>query len=374
MKIFLIVLFICNITIAQNVNHSKVFSIPINSKVKQEKISTNGIVSAIDYVILEPTPNSLLSRIQLIVVTSKYIFPWDSHAIYQFDRSGKFIRKIGKSGKGPGEYQGVRDLVADESKGLLYILPNWTRNVLVYDFNGKYIRTINFPGSYDKVDIVEGKYLVFQSAVLEPSLLSTEILDMNGKSIYKFNSRVFKNTKDMPFGRGWSNVTYTYNHNLFVKESRSDTVYRITSKGLIPHFVFNFAEQKPPIIIPDKEIEKFVRIFNISETDKYIISFFHYKGFMCTSLYDKSTRKSIMSIPLYKQSQGIINNFDYGPNFLLSVIPFAAKTNQKDWICILRPEDILEYDTSKKPTGKFLSLMKQYTEDDNPVVMIIHQQ
>jgi len=68
--------------------------------------------------------------------------------IFQFNRQGKFIRKINRHGQGPGECY-ARDTGIDEKSRLIYIFDNWTLSINVFDFDGKYIKTIKNPFKND---------------------------------------------------------------------------------------------------------------------------------------------------------------------------------------------------------------------------------
>jgi hypothetical protein len=66
------------------------------------------------------------------------IFDLEQTQVLLFNRQGKFIRKIGKSGKGPGEYHGTQ-LKGDMSKDEKFIIISDSRgrNVIVYNLDGK---------------------------------------------------------------------------------------------------------------------------------------------------------------------------------------------------------------------------------------------
>lgn len=60
-----------------------------------------------------------------------------------FDHSGKFIRNIGKIGRGPNEYTTIYSEIVDEKNNCIYLMP-WNRNqILRYDLNGNPLTPIN---------------------------------------------------------------------------------------------------------------------------------------------------------------------------------------------------------------------------------------
>ena len=116
--LFLQVLLIlnCGYTYGQNTTKDRPFTISLNTNLSNSKeIGLKEIAENIEYIKLEFLPESALGRIQSFVATEKYFFVFDNRDISQFSRSGKYIRKIGKSGRGPGEYPGLRDFAVDES-------------------------------------------------------------------------------------------------------------------------------------------------------------------------------------------------------------------------------------------------------------------
>lgn len=71
----------------------------------------NEFVAKIDVIQLETTDNSLLGDITKGVIDGNNIFIQDRklQCLLNFDTSGKFIKKLGKKGQGPGEYLEIRD-------------------------------------------------------------------------------------------------------------------------------------------------------------------------------------------------------------------------------------------------------------------------
>jgi len=108
MKYFLFLQFFliltCGYAYGQNTTKDKPFTITLNTNLSNSKeIGLKEIAENIEYIKLEFLPESVLGRIQRLVATEKYFFVFDNRDISQFSRSGKYIRKIGKSGRGPGE-------------------------------------------------------------------------------------------------------------------------------------------------------------------------------------------------------------------------------------------------------------------------------
>lgn len=101
------------------------------------------VVDSLEYIKLETHPDYLIgSIIDNPVVSDKYLFLYCSHntGLLQYSRSGKFIRKIGAYGKGPGEYLQLKGFWIDENKGIIYTVPNWKTTIDRYDLTtGKYI-------------------------------------------------------------------------------------------------------------------------------------------------------------------------------------------------------------------------------------------
>jgi hypothetical protein len=71
----------------------------------QREVPVSEIAEGIEYVILETSKESLLGRIFDVNVTKDFIFVQHHNgALAQFDRTGSFIRYIGRLGRGPEEY------------------------------------------------------------------------------------------------------------------------------------------------------------------------------------------------------------------------------------------------------------------------------
>lgn len=334
-------------------------------------IGLKEIVENIEYVKLESKPECVLGRIQWLVGSRDFFFVGDINGISQFKRTGEFVRKIGQIGRGPGEYPGLIDLAADESEQRLYVLANYVRKVFVYDFAGKFLNSIQLDDiERVQIDITQNGYLVLQTGQLNKSSLLTEILDKQGSSILKFNSRIKYNPKDIILSKGQS-ITYQYDNNLYLKMDDNDTIYKITSKKIVPKYVFDLGKYKPPILIPNKEQGKYVQICGIRESDEYMLIFFLFNNTICTASYNKSKQKISVSIPEDEMHIGVKNDFDNGINFLATNIPWGLRTTEMEWIQPLEPNSFIKLKDNKKILGNLKTCVNQYSIDDNPVIMIL---
>ena len=77
-----------------------------------------------------------------------------------FRRDGSYIGSVGGIGQGPGEYQNVYDIQIDEQNGCIYLLPWRTKDILVYDMAGKYVKDIPLNKKYENLFVPKGKMKV----------------------------------------------------------------------------------------------------------------------------------------------------------------------------------------------------------------------
>jgi hypothetical protein len=100
------------------------------------------IAEDVSYIPLETNKDCLIgNRFSFPKFTKEFIFIETGGIVFQFDKQGKFIRRINKSGQGPNECY-TRDFAVCEKKELIYIFDNWNLSVYIFDFSGKHIKTI----------------------------------------------------------------------------------------------------------------------------------------------------------------------------------------------------------------------------------------
>lgn len=109
---------------------------------KKTEIKLNDLFFDFDFISLETSENSLIGSINKLIVNKNLIFILDkskAKKIFVFNKEGKFIRTIGKIGKGPHEYTNIEDFTINQETGNLAVLA-YPSKLLEYDQNGNFIR------------------------------------------------------------------------------------------------------------------------------------------------------------------------------------------------------------------------------------------
>ena len=111
----------------------------------------SGIVKEVRIVPLETGPGLLMDYTDKVFVGDEHILvstEGSKSELFHFDPDGNFINKIGKTGKGPGEYPDIREFTAFEDSMIVYVSPMGARKILKYKFDGALITEIPNPKGY----------------------------------------------------------------------------------------------------------------------------------------------------------------------------------------------------------------------------------
>lgn len=101
------------------------------------------LFTLVDKIELECTDACLITQIKRIFATDSFIIVLDEKDPLPmvFNRQGKFIRKIGRIGRGPGEIESNDWTDADDSMIMVLTFPNMVINQYTYD--NRFVRDIN---------------------------------------------------------------------------------------------------------------------------------------------------------------------------------------------------------------------------------------
>ena len=169
-----------------------------------------------------------------------------------FRRDGSYIGSVGSIGQGPGEYQNVYDIQIDEQNGCIYLLPWRTKDILVYDMAGKYVKDIPLNKKYENLFVPKGKMKVDVAnnriAVMSLPFYFLPVVawvqDMDGNFIHEVPMNHLKIAPSVSneiitsksFGHALDVNLYT------LREARKDTLYHFDMEDgkLHPKFTLDF--------------------------------------------------------------------------------------------------------------------------------------
>lgn len=125
---------------------NEVIDINVNRVLDNSKVfNLSKIVKDVEFVTLESTAESFFSSTSRIQITKSYILIGSDpdKRLLLFDRSGKFLRQIGRTGQGPGEYISPSFASINPTEDFIIVKDGMGGNLLKYDLNGVCLKQNN---------------------------------------------------------------------------------------------------------------------------------------------------------------------------------------------------------------------------------------
>lgn len=102
-------------------------------------LRASDILDDVELVKLESSDEATVGQ-GFVWVTDKRILIYSDGVVKQFDRSGKYLGKVGAKGNGPGEYTiAPYYMDVDEKAGRIYLMQYGAKDISVYNTSGEYI-------------------------------------------------------------------------------------------------------------------------------------------------------------------------------------------------------------------------------------------
>jgi hypothetical protein len=134
------------------------FTIDVSEEYPMEPISLQEVFGEMEYVALETSPECLIDDLPGLhspVVTDNDIFILSGHnPIFHFARDGKFIKRIGSQGRGPGEFLAAGGIWVNDRTKEIFLYDIYGKGLLVYGYDGKHKRTLRTNSNSSVDDLV----------------------------------------------------------------------------------------------------------------------------------------------------------------------------------------------------------------------------
>jgi hypothetical protein len=240
-------------------------------------IHISDIAESVTMVPLETLEESLIKYPRRIKFSAKKYFIESGNQVYMFDADGKYLKKIGKIGRGPDEYGAMSDFAVDTEIGIIAILARPPSVVFLYNFEGILVDQINVVETATTIGLSSGNIVIHCDNYSGTSPFSFCIYSMQGELLatrpnyYKFECDFSQGTLTAA-----NEAFFSYNaQKLLVKEFHSDTIFWIDGLDFIPAYILYSGEYR---YTPEHraqqtvyDVRDFLRIVNVFFLDDYLI-------------------------------------------------------------------------------------------------------
>lgn len=356
------------------------------SSLLENEIMLSDIADDIVYIPLKCSfPLSQINSNYNPKICNNKIFIYDVHeGILEFDINGQFLMKIGKKGRGPGEYFNGRSFAIDKRTGTIYV-SNEPNGIKVFNITGTFRNEFSlkaYGGSLDKIEVFNSRlFLSYQLQYDDDNKFEWIILDTLGNLIKKKERTLPAFKSNFLNGGG----TYLFDDKLNFWNPFIDTVYTFYPDfTLRPNFLFKQGEFRLPktyIDNPIKQLHKYFMINQIFESKKYLmIQYLFYKEKNGLVIIDKNLQNTFLSYWSSDDTGCIWNDLDAGLKFFPKT--FIADHGREYLIDLIDPYKLKacvsgvnfkksepKYPEKKKKLEKLANSLK---ETDNPVLVLVN--
>jgi hypothetical protein len=342
------------------------------------KVKMSELISEIRYLPLETNPDCLLGYMNVPVFGKNILIRSNdgSGNILRFSDSGKFLNKIGRQGRGPGEYLDNCDVLLFGDT--VYVVSNFSNSIYCYSLAGTFLKKYRLdippnrfskeklPGSPSSiVKMPDNSFMVsLGNSSGYGRLIKTDASFRVIKGFLK-NNPLRYTPYPLPLSETKRGIFYFY--------SVIDTIYEISRGYPVPSIVIDHGKYSKPkgFVSTPGDLEddlKYPEITFLSMSDNYLKMELYYGP------------KSLMDIVFYRFSDGktvnltsLINDIDNGT--MDKWFGFLTRDNQL--VITLFPTTILERygkmtsaEKSDPKNSRFVQMASTITAGSNPVLMI----
>lgn len=272
--------------------------------------------------------------------------------------SGSIYNKVGRKGKGPGEYIRVSGAAMDKD-GNIYVCDMNPDRVLEYDRNGVYVGDLRCSRASSLAVLPDGKFAVSVNAGKRDTV-SLVICDENAQVTRESGLK----NPDIKTGMIYLDYLNRQDGNCWFKKSLVDTVYQVTSEKDIPWLVLSKGKYR----IPDEDYTsleklnsdsyKYISNMSLKFNSRFMYLQYWYAGAMYMDMWDIEQEKLVGRNYLENPGYESIPGFEVEMDGISShVVPCFM--SEKYMVCeFLRMEDEAE-------------LFPSLTENSNPVLLVM---
>lgn len=224
----------------KNTVRGDIVSIPI-TEMETDYGKLSDFAEDIKMIPLEFSGDCILDKVEKIVMSDSCIFimeRYNQKGIYVFDHSGKYLYRVGNCGQGPDEFVDLSDFSLNEEQQLIYLYDIMRKKVLIFSFEGDFIKDIQMNYYADKFEYQDNLfYLYRESPVMGDPAYSLVIKDDKGKTINKYYPLINKSPyiHDCIFRK--------LDNEILFAEYMRDSVFSVRSGELTPKYFIDYKDK-----------------------------------------------------------------------------------------------------------------------------------
>jgi hypothetical protein len=369
------ILFLIFITFSCNSKNENLYEIINLQEAFENKksININDIATNFEYIKLETSDECLTGTRLAVYSNDQYLIAIDRDKILLFDRNdGRFIRKVGQKGNGPGEYSRTYTVMPfDEGKNLVYAGRNKKR--YGYSLDGQLKDTLSIPELVSEIGNIDDKtFAAFMPDYQGGEKNKLIIFDHTDSLIKTFPNYLSAPKTSSVFVWNPNAWFYTLDKQLYFYQLFNDTVFHVETNSLTPKYVLNMGQYSPPYEMkttPEFDPGKYFMMRTIQESSKYLYCSFNFNKKNYTAIFDKNNRTTVVNDYSPESGLGFINNInDFVP------LEFSSINENDELICTMNALKIKQwFDLNPKKISQlpeYLKTLKNIQETNNPVIII----
>lgn len=363
-----------------------VYSIDFEQCLATSQVMTiSEIADTIEYIELETPKDLAITRVWDIIPVDSFWIIHSRDGVYKFTNKGKYIKSIGRSGQGPGEYSLVHDIAVDQKRK--EILLNTSGKFLFYDLEGNFLRTIKKEGLMFRAHVVDS-VLWISEATSNSDKYQAYAMDYQGNMLNSI-SNPYYGMESQDEGAGFHLAKlykpfYMYKDTFYLKgREMNDTIYCLLGAKCEPYIALNMGKYKLPVEYEawysfeahEKNGERYWGIPSVAEGDRYLFllsqryaavdgnKYVHNEDNFRYVVYDKE--KTIGFFVSEKLQDDILG----GPSIWPYWVTDDYYMNVVEWYDL--SEEIKKGEYSISPA--FKKQLSGWGYDTNPLVILCHR-
>ena len=241
---------------------------------KKESIPLSTFFKNPETIILETNNDCLIGRIDELQVFDGCIYVLDMYfakSLLTFDKDGRFIRKIGGIGNGPGEYIKLLDFTLDTENRFIFLL-DYGQRVHKYQLDGTFIQTITpnlLRSNITNIQYYKKKlYLNVEAFNSSPDdYMLIEVDPDNGK--------IYSSYLPLHYNKGWDKLL-SRGHSVFMSRLNSPPLYTRLFMDYIVAIgeeTSAYIELKSKFLSNEEDLENFPEITDFEKFSKAVEDF-----------------------------------------------------------------------------------------------------